>query len=137
MPPASRTTYRIAVAIVERNGKILIAQRRPGSHLGGLWEFPGGKVHEGESAEQAVVRECREEVGIGVRVDRVFARVEHEYEDRKIELVSYICTLEEGKPEPLHCMACEWVSPADLSHFQFPEANHSILKRLTEEGKTI
>ncbi|MDD5544037.1 MAG: 8-oxo-dGTP diphosphatase MutT [Acidobacteriia bacterium] len=134
MSTASKTIYRIAIAIVERNGKILIAQRRPDSHLGGLWEFPGGKVHEGESPEQAVVRECREEVGIGVRVDRFFARVEHEYEDRRIELVSYICTLEEGKPSPLHCAACEWVSPAELSHFHFPEANRPILKRLTDEA---
>ncbi len=126
--------YRIAVGIVERGGKILISKRRPDTHQGDLWEFPGGKVRAGESPEQAVVREMREELGVGVRVDRLYARVEHEYPDRAIELLAYRCVLEEGKPTPIHCAACEWVALAGLNRFSFPEANQTIVKRLSVEG---
>lgn len=134
MSTTPKPHFRIAVGIVERSGKILIAQRKPDAHQGNLWEFPGGKVHENEAPEQTVVRELREELGIGVRVDRFFGRVEQEYPDRQIELLAFICALEEGKPAPLHCAACEWVAPSDLARFAFPEANQPLLKRLMEEG---
>ena len=129
-----KAQFQIAVGIVERNGRVLISKRKPDAHSGDLWEFPGGKVHEGEAPEQAVVRELREELGIGVRVDRFYARVEHEYPDRRIELLAYLCVLEEGKPTPIHCAACEWVTFSDLGRHSFPEANSTLIKRLTEQG---
>ena len=132
--PSEKPHFRIAAAIVERNGRILISKRKAEAHLGDLWEFPGGKVHPWESPEQAVVRELREELGIGVRVERLFSRIEHEYPDRTIELLTFLCALEEGKPAPIHCAACEWVAFADLNRFSFPEANQSIIKRLSVEG---
>lgn len=126
--------FRVAVGLVEKNGKILIAQRKSDAHLGDLWEFPGGKIYEGESPEHAVVRELREELGIGVRVERFYARIEHEYPDRHVELWVHLCALDEGKPMPIHCAACEWVAIPDLSRYTFPEANQALIKRLTEQG---
>jgi mutator protein MutT len=131
-PP--KPQFQIAVGIVERNGRVLISLRKADAHSGDLWEFPGGKVHEGESPEQAVVRELREELGIGVRVERFYARVEHEYPDRRVELLAYLCVLEEGKPTPIHCAACDWVTLSDLARYSFPAANESLIKRLTEQG---
>lgn len=132
--PSEKPHFRIAAGIVERNGKVLISKRKSEAHLGDLWEFPGGKVHPGESPEQAVVRELREELGIGVRVERLFARVEHEYPDRLIELLAFVCILEEGKPTPIHCAACEWVAPNNLDQYPFPAANQTLIKRLSEQG---
>ena len=129
-----KARFQIAVGIVDRNGRVLISKRKPDAHSGDLWEFPGGKVREGESPEQAVVRELREELGIGVRVERFYARVEHEYPDRRIELLAYLCVLEEGKPTPIHCVACDWVPISDLNRRSFPEANLALVKRLTEQG---
>ena len=134
MIPPEKPHFRIAAGIVERGGKVLVSKRKPEAHLGDVWEFPGGKVHPEESPEQAVVRELREELGIGVRVERLFARVEHEYADRTIELLAFLCALEEGKPTPIHCAACEWVSLRDLVRYPFPEANQTLIKRLTEQG---
>lgn len=130
----SKPFFRIAIGIVERNGKVLLSQRKAEAHLGGFWEFPGGKIREGESAEQAVVREMREELGIGVRVERFYARLEHEYPERRVELLAYVCALEEGKPTPLQSAACAWVDVSDLKNYSFPQANQALLKRLTEQG---
>lgn len=134
MSTPQKSRLQIAVGIVERNGKVLISKRKPDVNAGDLWEFPGGKVHEGESPEQAVVRELREELGIGVRVDRFYARVEHEYPDRRIELLAYLCVLEEGKPAPVQCAAFDWVPFTDLNRFSFPEANQTLIRRLMEQG---
>jgi mutator protein MutT len=134
MPAPLKPEFRIAVGIIEKNGNILISRRKQDAHLGDLWELPGGKVHEGESPEQAVVREIREELGIGVRVEILYARVGHEYPDRHVELLAYLCVWEEGEPTPLQCAAFEWVPCSDLNHYAFPEANQSILKRLKEQG---
>ncbi len=134
MSTPAKPHFRVAVGIVERNGKVLISKRKPDVHLGDIWEFPGGKVHPGESPEQAVVREMREELGIGVRVERLYTRVEHEYPNRHVELLAYLCILEEGKPIPIHCATFEWAPLSELPRYPFPEANQALVKRLSEQG---
>jgi len=125
--------HLIGVGIVWKDGQILIALRPPEGLLGGLWEFPGGKVEEGESLEECVIREIREELDIQVKVDKPFVKVKHAYTHFRITLHSFHCTYLGGEPKPLGCADWKWVSPEELPHYAFPKANKKILEELLNE----
>ena len=124
--------HDIGVGIVWKNGKILIDQRKPEGLLGGLWEFPGGKVKEGETLPACVCREVREELAIRVRVGALLLTVKHAYSHFKITLHVYHCTWLSGRPQALACIDWKWVTVEALEKYAFPSANKKIIARLKE-----
>jgi mutator protein MutT len=111
-------------------GRYLITQRRRGSHLEGLWEFPGGKRDAGESLEACLRRELQEELSAIFEVGDKFETIEWEYPDRTIVLHFYRCRLESGPIAPLEEQAMAWVMPGQLSDYAFPPADQSLIARL-------
>jgi A/G-specific adenine glycosylase len=122
--------HKVVVGILYKNGRILIDKRRPNGLLGGLWEFPGGKVKKGESLEAALRREVREELGVTVRVVRPVATVQHTYSHFAVTLHAYECTYAAGKPKCNTCVDYKWVYPKQLKNYAFPAANKKIIAAL-------
>ena len=127
----ARGTERIEVvgAVVERAGRILITRRREGTHLAGLWEFPGGKCEPGESLEEALRRELREELGVSVEVGDAVETIDWDYPEKRVRLAFFRCALQ-GEPRPLEGQEMAWVSPADLGRYEFPPADAALLTLL-------
>ena len=120
---------RVAVGVVQdSNGQLLITERPRHAHLGGLWEFPGGKLEADESVQQALARELLEEVGITVQTAEPLITVRHDYGDRNVELDVWLVTAFTGTAQPLEGQAMRWVRPQQLGDFAFPAANRAIVK---------
>ena len=125
----------VAVGIVrDPQRRVLIQRRPPEGLLGGLWEFPGGKLEEGEDACGAVRRELREELGIEVRPGRLVARVEHAYSHFRITLHAHKATWLSGEPRPRSATAWAWVAVEELGDYAFPAANGRVIEALRESG---
>ena len=120
----------VSAALIFHKGKLLITQRREGAHLGGLWEFPGGKREPNETFEQCLVRELNEELGIEVEVGELFEEVSHAYAEKTVRLKFFVCKLISGKPQTLDCAAFKWVGKAELDNFDFPAADARLLEKL-------
>ena len=118
--------------MIERDGLLLITRRRAGTHLSGLWEFPGGKPEPGERLEDALVREIKEELGALVSVGETIETVDWQYPDKRVSLTFFRCALS-GDPQPLEGQEMAWVTPSDLSRYQFPEADASLIERLRRD----
>jgi A/G-specific adenine glycosylase len=103
--------------------------------LGGLWEFPGGKVEPGESLEQALHRELDEELAIRVRIERPFVAVDHEYSHFRLTLHTFMCRHVAGRARPIGCAALCWLEPAALSTLAFPKADRVVLAALAKLDK--
>jgi 8-oxo-dGTP diphosphatase len=119
----------IAVAVVEHEGHYLIGPRPEGVPLAGLWEFPGGKVEPGETAEQAAQRECLEETGIAITVGEAYPAVDHQYEHGHVRLIFFAC-----RPLDPICVPrrpFEWVPRSRLAEYRFPDANAALIAHLT------
>lgn len=123
----------VAAALVFRNGKLLITQRPADAHLGGLWEFPGGKREAGESYEACLVRELREELGIEVRVGPRIAALTHTYAEKAVHLEFYQCQWAAQEPQALECPAFKWVTREELGNHAFPAADAQLVARLGTE----
>ncbi len=123
----------VAAGLIFRNGKLLIAQRYPEAHLGGLWEFPGGKREPGESFEQCLERELIEELGIEVKIGNLVEMVTHDYPGKRVDLRFFRCDWIRNEPRPLGCAAIEWIASHQLKDFEFPAADERILARLQTE----
>ena len=121
----------VACAVVRHDGRILITRRRKKDHLGGLWEFPGGKRHVGESLGVCLERELWEELRIRIRVGRFLKRIDYRYPDKAVRLYFYECLFLEGTPWPHQCQEFRWVRPFELRHFDFPLADEAILIMFT------
>jgi mutator protein MutT len=122
----------VAAALVFRDGKLLITQRYAKAHLGGLWEFPGGKREPEETFEQCLVRELREELGIEVAVGELVESLTHEYPEKTVHLNFYRCRWKQHEPQPLGCPAFKWVSAARLKDHAFPAADARLLEKLQQ-----
>ena len=123
-------TIDVAAALVFRDGKLLITQRYLKAHLGGLWEFPGGKREPDETFEQCLVRELREELGIEVAVGDLLESLTHAYPEKTVHLRFYRCLWKEHEPQPLGCAAFKWVTAAQLQDYSFPAADARLLETL-------
>ncbi len=122
--------YEIVVAAIEKNGRFLLGKRPPNGLLGGLWEFPGGKVQTAESHAEALEREIREELGVAIRVGGLAAVVNHAYSHFKVTLNVYRCAIKSGAPQPKTHTALKWVPRAHFDRYAFPKANHKFLGAL-------
>lgn len=131
-PKKKRPHKHIVVGIIWHDDKILIDQRKPEGLLGGLWEFPGGHVEDGESYEEAVIREVKEELDIHIKVTRFFTSVDHQYTHFTISLHAFLCQFMSGRPKALGCADWKWVRMDELSHYAFPRANGKIIEQLYE-----
>lgn len=123
--------HEVVVGAIRRDGHYLLGKRPPEGLLGGLWEFPGGKVEQGETHAEALKRELREELGIGVSVGGLIATVKHAYTHFKITLSVYRCDVQTGEPRAVSHDALEWVAPEDFGKYAFPKANQKFLGLLT------
>jgi 8-oxo-dGTP diphosphatase len=122
---------RVVAAVVRRGGRILATRRLPGGPLGGMWEFPGGKVEPGEDEAAALARELREELGCDARVGELLFRHDHDYPHLHVELAFYACELDPAAE--LRCLGVAevaWVEPGALGALDFCPADRPILGRL-------
>jgi A/G-specific adenine glycosylase len=126
--------HTIAVGVIYRQGRILIDRRKAEGLLGGLWEFPGGKKKRGETLEQALRREVREELGIRIRIKHPLVTLDHAYSHFRIRLHAFECAYVAGTPRCLGCDAFKWVRPTDLRRYAFPAANTRIIEALRERA---
>src|SRR5580658_6714247 len=120
----------VSAALIFRDGKLLITQRHAKAHLGGRWEFPGGKRESGESFEQCLVREIREELGVEIAVGELFEEISHTYPEKSVHLKFFLCKLIAGEPQPLDCAAVKWIDEAGLDAHEFPAADARLLEKL-------
>ena len=123
-------TIVVTAAIIERDGRFLMARRLKGSHLEGLWEFPGGKIEPGESLEACLARELDEELGVPCRVGRLRLATAHEYPGRRVELHFFDCEID-GDPRPLLGQELRWVGASELASLPLPEADAGLVALLT------
>ena len=122
------------VAALIRNGKKFLICRRPVHKARGLlWEFVGGKVEKGETKEQALVRECREELDVTVKVGNVFTELIHEYPDITVDLTLFNAEIESGEIKLLEHSAIDWITPDEIENFEFCPADKDILKKIKNE----
>ncbi len=126
---------KVTAAVIERDGRILIARRGKGSHLEGKWEFPGGKIEPGESPEECLRRELREEFGVEAEVGEFICASPHDYGHVAIELLAYRVDRVEGDFRLNSHAEIAWVRPEEMSAYDFAEADRPIAARLTEERR--
>jgi 8-oxo-dGTP diphosphatase len=124
-------TIVVAAAVVEREGHFLVTRRIKGTHLEGLWEFPGGKCDAGESLDECLQREIAEELGARVSVGEEIFRITHEYPGRSITLHFFACSLT-GDPRPLIGQEMQWVARKDLRSLEFPPADDRLIDLLSQ-----
>jgi 8-oxo-dGTP diphosphatase len=124
-------TIRVVAALLQRDdGKVLITQRRPQAFMPLKWEFPGGKVEPGESDQQALARELKEELDIQVQVGEHFMGLKHEYPDFEVDFQVYACSIISGDLRKLAVNDYRWVAVSDLETFEFPPADQPTVEQL-------
>jgi mutator protein MutT len=128
--PPPRQFIEVSAALLFRGGRLLITQRPAKSHLGGRWEFPGGKREPGETFQQCLVREIREELGVEIAVGELFEEISHVYPEKAVRLKFFRCGLLAGEPQPLDCAAVKWIDRAGLDEHEFPAADAQLLEKL-------
>ena len=123
----------VVAALIWRGEKFMICQRPPHKARGLLWEFVGGKVEPGETLQEALVRECREEIGVLLSVGDVFMDVTHEYPDLTVHLTLFHATIAEGVPQMLEHHDIRWITPREVNDYDFCPADVEILQKIIEE----
>ncbi len=142
MSQGNSTPIEVAAGLVFHDRRLLIARRPRGSHLAGYWEFPGGKRQPGETFENCLARELREELGVTVEIHALVATVTHAYPGKTVHLKFFACGWRSGEPQALGCDAFAWVRRNELSDYRFPAADVRLLDFLRESpalwgGRTI
>ena len=122
----------VVAALIWDNDKFMICQRPADKARALLWEFVGGKVEPGETKEQALIRECREELAIMLSVGEVFMDVIHEYPDITVHLTLFSATIADGIPQKLEHNDIQWITPKEIPNYEFCPADEEILKRIIE-----
>lgn len=131
-PHADVRVVEVAAGLVFRDNRVLITRRREDSHLGGFWEFPGGKREGRETFEQCLERELEEELGIRVTVGQILESLTHAYPAKTVHLKFFKCRCNSGEPRALGCSAFAWVSPEELKNYRFPAADARLIRVLQE-----
>lgn len=126
----SKKVIEIVAALIWRADKFLICQRPANKARGLLWEFVGGKVEEGETKEQALVRECQEELAITVVSKNLFMEVKHEYSDIIVHLSVFNCTILQGEPKLLEHNDMKWITAEEIDNYDFCSADKQILEKI-------
>ena len=129
------TDVRVAIAVVEQDGRFLVGRRSKGTDLAGHAEFPGGKIQHGESASQAARRECLEETGLSVVIVRQLETVSYRYDYGELELEFFLCRTELDDCTP-HA-PFRWVDRSELASLNFPDANSSVVQYLTTSANRL
>ena len=122
----------VVAALIWKNNKFMICQRPAHKARGLLWEFVGGKVELGETNEQALIRECREELAVTLSVGDVFMDVVHKYPDLTVHLTLFNATIAEGEPQKLEHNDIRWITPIEIPNYEFCPADVEILKKIIE-----
>jgi len=122
--------YKIAVGVIKKNNQILISKRKLNGLLGGLWEFPGGKILSGETPEECIKREVKEELGISIIPKQFIKEITHQYSHFSINLVAYFCKYNSGTPQTIECQDWKWISINQFDQFAFPKANHKLFNSI-------
>ena len=128
--PRASALVVVAAAVVIRDGRVLLTRRSEGQHLAGMWEFPGGKLENGESPEEALVRECQEECGIEVGVSEILEVTHHRYPEKEVLLLFYRCELRAGEVRHLQVADHAWVAPEKLDEYPLPPADEGVVARI-------
>jgi len=127
----------VTAGLIFKDGRILIAERPQGYHLAGLWEFPGGKQEQGETLEECLEREIKEEVDIEIKTERHFVTVRHEYEKKVVSLHVFECTLISGDPRGLDGQEIKWVEPSVLQQYEFPPPDQEVIELLISQHRQL
>ena len=122
----------VLAALIWDKDKFIICQRPAHKARGLLWEFVGGKVELGETKEQALIRECREELAVTLSVGDVFMDVIHKYPDLTVHLTLFNATIAEGVPQKLEHNDIQWITPSEIPKYEFCPADEEILKKIIE-----
>ena len=132
--PQVRLVLVVACALIDTDGRILIAQRPPDRSMAGLWEFPGGKLEAGERPETALIRELREELGVEVQEPCLapFTFASHTYPDFQLLMPLYVCRRWEGVPRAIEASAIKWVRPLELAAYPMPPADLPLIPMLRD-----
>ncbi len=122
----------VAALIFNESGQILITQRQKDSHLGGFWEFPGGRVEKDETSEEALTREIKEEIDLDIHVDELFWSSTFEYDIKIVEILFFNSTLIDPFQQiiPIEVDDYKWIPLTELNNFQFPEADQALIRQL-------
>ena len=123
----------VVAALIWDGGKFMICQRPAHKARGLLWEFVGGKVEQGESKEAALIRECREELAVGLTVEKEFMQVVHEYPDITVRLTLFHAAIAEGTAKRIEHHDIRWITPAEIPNYKFCPADVEILERIVKE----
>lgn len=124
----------VVAALIWRDGRFMICRRPPHKACGLLWEFVGGKVEPGESNAEALIRECREELDILVRVGAPFMEVRHEYPDYIVHMTLYEASLADGEPRLLEHADIRWITPEEIPLYEFCPADRDILLKIRQDA---
>lgn len=128
---------QIGVAVIwNQTGQILIDRRKIGGTMGGLWEFPGGKIEPGETVAACIAREIQEELAIEITVGEQLISIEHTYPTFHLTLTVHHCQHISGVPQPIESEEIRWVNISDLNNYQFPAANIAIINALRDYSST-
>lgn len=125
-------TAEVVAGLIRDGERILICQRPAGKARGLLWEFPGGKVEAGESKEAALVRECREELGVTLKVGKVYAEFTHEYPDVTVRLTLFEARIGEGVPRNIEHADVKWIKPEEITEYPFCPADKEICGKISK-----
>lgn len=124
---------QVVAALIRQGDKFMIFQRPVTKTRAYQWEFVGGKVEQGETLEEALIRECREEIGVTVKVGDIFTEVDHEYPDITIHLTLFNAEITEGIPEKLEHNDIRCITPEEITQYRFCPADDAILEKIKEE----
>lgn len=124
----------VAAAIIQQEERYLLTRRKPGSDLGRLWEFPGGKKESGETLEGCLRREIKEELGVEISEPQLFHSLRHQYPGKEVEVHFFNCSIIQGPPQPLACAEMAWVHKHELISYEFLPADIPVLQKIIQAG---
>jgi len=125
-----KSITEVVAALIWNNDKFMICQRPAHKTRGLLWEFVGGKVEPGETKEQALIRECKEELNVLLSVGDVFMDVIHEYPDITVQLTLFNAIIAKGEPQKLEHNDIQWITPSEITNYEFCPADKEILEKI-------